>query len=47
VAQLLAAQPPEVVEAIRSHAREALAAHERAEGIEIPGVTLVAIARGD
>jgi hypothetical protein len=41
VAKLLAAQPPEAVEAIRSHAREALARYQGPKGLEIPGITLV------
>jgi SAM-dependent methyltransferase len=41
VAKLLEAQPPEAVEAIRAHAREALAGYETADGLEIPGHTLV------
>jgi SAM-dependent methyltransferase len=45
VAKLLEAQPSEVVESIRSHAREALSRYETADGLEIPGVTLVALAR--
>jgi ubiquinone/menaquinone biosynthesis C-methylase UbiE len=44
VAKLLEAQPPEAVEAIRSHARESLARYETAGGLEIPGVTLMATA---
>jgi ubiquinone/menaquinone biosynthesis C-methylase UbiE len=45
VAKLLAAQPPESVEAIRATARELLSEYETADGLEIPGVTLVASAR--
>ena len=45
VAKLLAAQPPESVEAIRANAHEALSQYETADGLEIPGVTLVAAAR--
>lgn len=47
VAKLLAVQPPEVVEAIQSAAREFLGEYEGAGGIEIPGATLVALARCD
>jgi ubiquinone/menaquinone biosynthesis C-methylase UbiE len=47
VAKLLEAQPPEAVEAIRAHAREALSEYETAEGLEIPGLTLVGTARRD
>lgn len=45
LAKLLEAQPPEAVDAIRAHAREALSAYETADGLEIPGVTLVGTAR--
>jgi ubiquinone/menaquinone biosynthesis C-methylase UbiE len=45
VAKLLEAQPPDAVEAIRSHAREALSEYETGDGLEIPGVTLVGFAR--
>jgi SAM-dependent methyltransferase len=45
VAKLLAAQPPEAVEAIRATAHELLAEYETADGLEIPGVTLVASAK--
>jgi len=45
VAKLLAAQPPEAVEAIRSTAHGLLAKHETSDGLEIPGATLVAAAR--
>jgi ubiquinone/menaquinone biosynthesis C-methylase UbiE len=45
LAKVLEAQPPEAVEGIRSHAREALAGYETADGLEIPGVTLVATVR--
>ena len=45
VAKLLQAQPPDAVEAIRSHAREALSEYETADGLEIPGITLVGRAR--
>jgi SAM-dependent methyltransferase len=44
VAKLLEAQPPEAVKAIRSRAEESLARYETADGLEIPGVTLVATA---
>ncbi len=47
VAKLLEAQPPEAVEAIRAYAREALSEYETAEGLEIPGLTLVGTARRD
>lgn len=41
LAKVLEAQPPEAIEAIRAHAREALAPYETADGLEVPGVTLV------
>jgi SAM-dependent methyltransferase len=47
LAKLLEAQPPEAVESIRAHAREALSEYETAGGLEIPGVTLVGTARRD
>jgi ubiquinone/menaquinone biosynthesis C-methylase UbiE len=45
LAKVLEAQPPETVEAIRSRAREALTEYETANGVEIPGVTLVGSVR--
>ena len=45
VAKLLAAQPPEAVEAIRSKAHELLSEYESDDGLEIPGSTLVASTR--
>jgi SAM-dependent methyltransferase len=45
VAKLLAAQPPEAVEAIRSKAHELLSEYETGDGLEIPGSTLVASTR--
>ena len=45
LSKVLEAQPPEAIEAIRSHAREALAPYETSDGLEIPGVTLVGAAR--
>ena len=47
LAKLLEAQPPDAIKAIRSHAREALSEYETANGLEIPGVTLVGIAQRD
>lgn len=44
VAKLLAAQPPETVEAIRDRAAGALASYGTADGVEIPGLTVVALA---
>ena len=43
--KLFEAQPNEAVEEIRSRAREALAAYETADGLEIPGVSLVGATR--
>ena len=45
LSKVLEVQPPEAIEAIRSHAREALAPYETPDGLEIPGVTLVGSAR--
>jgi len=45
VAKLLEAQPPEAVEAIKEHAHSSLSRYETADGLEIPGVTLVGTAR--
>jgi ubiquinone/menaquinone biosynthesis C-methylase UbiE len=45
LAKILEAQPADAVEAIRSHAREALSEYESPNGLEIPGVTLVGSAR--
>jgi SAM-dependent methyltransferase len=45
LAKVLNAQPPEKIEAIQSRAREALAPYESADGIEIPGVSLVGTIR--
>jgi ubiquinone/menaquinone biosynthesis C-methylase UbiE len=44
VAKLLEAQPADAVGAIRAHARESLSRYETADGLEIPGVTLVGTA---
>jgi SAM-dependent methyltransferase len=41
LAKVLEVQSPEEVEAIRSHARESLAEYETADGLEIPGVSLM------
>ena len=43
--KLFEAQPHEAVEEMRSHAREALAAYATADGLKIPGVTLVGAMR--
>ncbi len=45
VAKILAAQPDEAVKAIRDRAAEALSEYETADGLEIPGVSLVASGR--
>ena len=45
LSKVLEAQPPEAIEAIRSHAREALAQYETPDGLEIPGVSLIGTAR--
>jgi ubiquinone/menaquinone biosynthesis C-methylase UbiE len=45
LAKVLEAQPPEAIEAIRSHAREALSEYETADGLDIPGLGLVGTAR--
>jgi SAM-dependent methyltransferase len=47
LAKVLEVQPPEAVEAIRAHAREALSAYETADGMDIPGVSLVGTVRRD
>jgi SAM-dependent methyltransferase len=47
VAKLLAAQPPETVQAIRAHARDSLSRYESSNGLEIPGMTLVGTVRRD
>lgn len=43
VGKLLEAQPPEAVEAIKAGARQRLSRYESARGLEIPGVSLVAV----
>ncbi len=45
LAKVLEVQPPEAIDAIRAHARESLSRYETADGLEIPGVTLVGTAR--
>lgn len=47
LAKALEAQPPDAVEGIRSHARDALADYETSDGLEIPGVSLVGTGRRD
>jgi SAM-dependent methyltransferase len=46
LAKMLAVQPPEATEAIRERAREAVRSYETADGIELPGVSLLASGRG-
>jgi SAM-dependent methyltransferase len=45
VAKLLEAQPPEAVEKIKARACDALARYETADGLEIPGVSLIGLVR--
>lgn len=45
VAQMLAALPPDVAQAIRARAESALGTYSRPAGLEIPGLSLVAAAR--
>lgn len=45
LANMLAVQPKEVVDAIRAHARDRLAEYEGPAGLEIPGLALVAAGR--
>jgi hypothetical protein len=47
LAKLLEAQPTDAVDEIRSRARDALADYITADGVEIPGVSLVGTARRD
>jgi ubiquinone/menaquinone biosynthesis C-methylase UbiE len=46
LAKVLAAQEPEKVEAIRERAFAAMSPYEAGDGVEIPGLTLLASARG-
>jgi SAM-dependent methyltransferase len=45
LAQRLAALPEAAAEALRARARQAVSTYETPEGLEIPGVSLVAVAR--
>ncbi len=45
LSKVLEAQPSEAIDAIRSHARNALSPYETRNGLDIPGVTLVGTAR--
>ncbi|HUP74067.1 MAG TPA: hypothetical protein VM282_13590 [Acidimicrobiales bacterium] len=45
LARLLAALPAEAADAIRLDARQSVRAYETADGLEFPGVTLLATAR--
>jgi SAM-dependent methyltransferase len=45
VAKLLESQPPEAVEAIQAHARDSLSRYETPDGLEIPGVSLIGVAK--
>jgi SAM-dependent methyltransferase len=45
LALLLRAQPPEAIEAIRDRARAAMASYAGEDGVELPGLTLVASGR--
>jgi ubiquinone/menaquinone biosynthesis C-methylase UbiE len=45
LAKLLEAQPPEAIEGMQAHAREALSKYETADGLEVPGLNLLATAR--
>jgi hypothetical protein len=47
LAKMLEVQPPEALEAIRSHARKSLAEYETPDGLEIPGVSLMGSVRRD
>jgi SAM-dependent methyltransferase len=45
LAKMLAVQPPETIEAIRDRAREAVRSYETADGLELPGTSLLASGR--
>jgi enediyne biosynthesis protein CalE5 len=45
LAKMLAVQPPETIEAIRDRAREAVRSYETADGLELPGISLLASGR--
>jgi SAM-dependent methyltransferase len=45
LSKMLAVQPPEAKEAMRARAREAVRSYETAEGLELPGISLLASGR--
>ena len=45
LSKMLAVQPPETIEAIRDRAREAVKSYETADGLELPGISLLASGR--
>ncbi|MFL5887716.1 MAG: class I SAM-dependent methyltransferase [Solirubrobacteraceae bacterium] len=45
LAKMLAVQPPETIEAIRHRAREAVRSYETADGLELPGISMLASGR--
>jgi hypothetical protein len=45
LAKMLAVQPQETIEAIRHRAREAVRSYETADGLELPGISLLASGR--
>jgi enediyne biosynthesis protein CalE5 len=45
LAKMLASLPEEAAQAIRARAREAIGAYETPDGLEFPGLTLVASGR--
>jgi len=45
LSKMLSVQPPETIEAIRERAREAISPYATADGIELPGVSLLASGR--
>jgi ubiquinone/menaquinone biosynthesis C-methylase UbiE len=47
LAKVFEAQPPDAIDAIRAHAQAALSEYETADGLKIPGMTLVGTARRD
>jgi SAM-dependent methyltransferase len=45
LSKMLAVQPPKAKEAMRARAREAVRSYETAEGLELPGISLLASGR--
>jgi hypothetical protein len=45
LAKMLAVQPPDTIEAIRHRAREAVRSYETADGLDLPGISLLASGR--